>query len=429
MRCSRHLSVCLFLLANVAVATACRVERTRGIAPLISGATSLGTVAVIAFTGLTWSVRENVHYANVVRRQEARTTRKRGESCSSHQTGGRFVNFTFVGDDGCVLRYFDAHRLFRFEIETSSANALWVHFVGDSDTRGLVMGLLRFLSAPLREAVTKEEFAVAFGCAVTEELRAMGKVACPEPYDLTQLARLGFIDFQFRYEADGAARQVKAYGRTGYSNDTSEMMASVRSDYDLRITYMFAGPDGEFVRSMRYWIDDVRDDALPDVFYLNLGSWFGHKREKYATTTSEVVALIDRLADRLAHRDEVGRIVYGSSLFWRRHTFDAAVAAAVRRERSPSSPWRTKVSIFDRWMFSQVMYRDLNLLWETGHAPFIVNLFDAQRLAQLLSSSTGLGNSELVETSYVPRHFGTNCSVRNDETQFLDTWNAHCDFW
>lgn len=203
-------------------------------------------------------------------------------------------------------------------------------------------------------------------------------------------------------------------------------MASARSDYDLRITYMFAGPDGEFVRAMRYWIDDVRDDALPDVFYFNLGSWFGHRREKYATSTSEVVALMDRLA----HRDDVRRIVYGSSLYWRRHTFDAAVAAAVRRERSPSSPWRTKVSICDRWMFSRVMYRDLHLLWETrGHAPFIVNLFDAQRLAQLLSSSTGLENPELIETSYVPRHFGINCSVPTDETQFLDTWTSHCDFW
>lgn len=42
---------------------------------------------------------------------------------------------------------------------------------------------------------------MALGCVVTEELRAMGKAACPEPYDLAQLARLGFIDFQFRYKS------------------------------------------------------------------------------------------------------------------------------------------------------------------------------------------------------------------------------------
>lgn len=138
-RRARHLFVCLFLLANVAVAAAFRVERrTRGIAPLMSGATSLGTAfAVVAFTGVTSSVGEDARYANVVTRRDARTTGKRGEiplSCSSHRTTGRFDNFTFVGDDGCVLRYFDVPRLFKFEIETSSAKAVWMHFVGDSDT-------------------------------------------------------------------------------------------------------------------------------------------------------------------------------------------------------------------------------------------------------------------------------------------------------
>jgi len=154
--------------------------------------------------------------------------------CSANEVVGNFINTTFFGIDGCVLHFVDVPSHFSALVD-GTKKRLWIHFVGDSDTRGLVLGLLRFLYTPLRTAVTRDEFAKAYGC--WDE--SIG--SCPG-IDMRNLARLGYIDFQFLIEA-GVLKNQKAFVRGGYSKDVQDLRADYQ--YGLRISYTFEGRDGE----------------------------------------------------------------------------------------------------------------------------------------------------------------------------------------
>ena len=322
--------------------------------------------------------------------------------CSANEVVGNFINTTFFGIDGCVLHFVDVPSHFSALVD-GTKKRLWIHFVGDSDTRGLVLGLLRLLYTPLRTAVTRDEFAKAYGC--WDE--SIGR--CPG-IDLHNLARLGYIDFQFLIEA-GVLKYQKAFVR-GKSTTDAQDAQDLRADhqYGLRISHTFEGPDGEFINRLKYWTDD-HNTSVPDIFYLNLGAWFS-KGETNITTIESVTSLIGKLQEQTE-----SDIIYGSALSWRSHLFDGAVARMMLLKQS------NKMHLFDRSVFSGILMEDLKLDRNSGHAPFIENLFDAQRLLQLLLAIFLVP----VKSSFIPHSFSENCSIALTD-DFIGTWSQHCEW-
>jgi len=163
--------------------------------------------------------------------------------CSPHETNGVFVNYTFVGWSGCALQFLRYPHLALGTLV--GTHRVWIHFIGDSDTRGLVLGMLRLIHSPLSNAVTLEDFAEAYGCTLEPELLLMRQARCGGVvHDLTQISRLGYIDYQFAYTPEEFVC-LKRLGRstmwrsrsqpntTWYSKDRMYMLHNV-SDYDTK---------------------------------------------------------------------------------------------------------------------------------------------------------------------------------------------------
>lgn len=298
-----------------------------------------------------------------------------------------------------MLHFVDIQSSF---VKLVTRKKLWVHFIGDSDTRGLVLGLLRFLYAPLQEARSREDFARA--------------------YDGDQngdLARLKHIDYQFALK-DGTFQSQKHYGSLGHSKDKDkkDLLDNVY-DYHLRISFGNEGPDGEFVKALKYWNDD-HNGSFPDVVYMNLGAWFGHG-ETNSTTISDVTTLVERLMKKY----ESSKFVYGSVLFFRdraSNTFDTAMYKMALLKRYEVA--QSRLHLFDRATFSRLMFAELNLEMDSSHAPLILNLFDAQRLAQLILSIFQVP----IVKPYIPHSFN-NCSIKVEKQEFIGTWNQHCEWF
>jgi len=93
-------------------------------------------------------------------------------------------------------------------------------------------------------------------------------------HNLTQLSRFGYIDYQFAYTpAEDSLVCLKKLGRGGYSKDRLDMIHNVSDSYDLRISYEFQGPPGQFDAALEYW-NDKHNHTFPDIFYLNIGAWY-----------------------------------------------------------------------------------------------------------------------------------------------------------
>ena len=117
-----------------------------------------------AFFVLVQSSHRTIYSRNTFSLGLDRSSPHKPHICSPNEVVGMFINYTFYGIDGCVLHFVDAPSHISTLVDRSKNKKLWVHFIGDSDTRGLVLGLLRFLYSPLRAAVTREMFAKAYDC-------------------------------------------------------------------------------------------------------------------------------------------------------------------------------------------------------------------------------------------------------------------------
>jgi hypothetical protein len=223
---------------------------------------------------------------------------------------------------------------------------------------------------------------------------------------------------------------LKKLGRGGYSKDRLDMIHNVSDSYDLRISYEFQGPPGEFDAALEYW-NDEHNHTFPDIFYLNIGAWYGNgaSEEQVQRVTTGVSRLL------LSAK----RIIYGTSLFFRQHVFDDAVSV-IKAElymESPFSPHnmngssqalhtqKGELQVFDRNSFSNRLFSDLKLKKDSGHAPTLVNLFDAQRLVQLLSFDTY--PRKRGENWFTPGYFHNNCTSSKYPDNFISTWNQHCE--
>ena len=170
----------------------------------------------------------------------------------------------------------------------------------------------------------------------------------------------------------------------------------------LVFAFVFEGPDGQFVKALKYWNDD-HNGSFPDVCYMNLGAWFANG-ETHSTTTSDVTTLVERLMKKY----ESSKFVYGSMIFFRdgaRNMFDTAMykMALLKHYQMTES----RLHLFDRAIFSKIMFDNVKLERDSGHAPLILNLFDAQRLAQLILSIFQVP----IVKPYIPHSFN-NCSIR-----------------
>jgi len=334
--------------------------------------------------------------------------------CSPREITGVFVNYTFVGSSGCTFQFL---RYPHLALATLEIDRVWIHFIGDSDTRGLVLGLLRLIYPPLSEAVTVEDFAEAYGCSLEPELLKSRQAWCGGVVNLTQLNRIRYVDYQFAYadREDSPMLSLKRFVAPGL--DRWDMNNNVSKLYRLRISYEMSGPEGMFDAALEYW-NDEHNDTFPDVFYLNIGAWYG-KSSVNEEQLQRVTTGIERLLS------SAKRIIYGTSLFWRQHAFDDAVSVVGALKSTHLTHQVGEIQIFDRETFSNLMFRHLGLEKDTGHAPFLVNLFDAQRLVQLISWDTCARQSG--DTWVSPTHFHDNCTSSKHPEHFISTWSQHCE--
>lgn len=375
------------------------VPRVTYVVAFLLFATGIGHVLVSGLTVLVFGVDIDV-----------------APKCSPHENGV-FVNYTFVGRSDCTLQFL---RYPHLALKPLYNHRVWIHFIGDSDTRGLVLGLLRLLHPPLSNAVTVEDFARAYGCTLEpEQLWRCGGVV----QNLTQLSRLGYVDYQFAYtpEEDSLVC-LQRIVRAGHSKDRSLMLHNASASYDLRISYEFQGPEGQFDAALKYWNEEY-NDTFPDLFYLNIGAWYGD-----GATEEQVQRVTTGISQLLL---SAKRIIYGTSLFWRQHAFDDAVSvmkAMKSLEMNGSNQERSQggeLQIFDRESFSNRMFRDLKLMKDSGHAPILVNLFDAQRLVQMLWFDEP--TPKVKKDWFSPTYIHSNCTSSKYPERFISTWSQHCD--
>jgi hypothetical protein len=223
---------------------------------------------------------------------------------------------------------------------------------------------------------------------------------------------------------------LKKLGRGGYSKDRLDMIHNVSDSYDLRISYEFQGPQGEFAAALGYW-NDEHNHTFPDIFYLNIGAWYGT-----GSVSEEQVQRVTTGVSRLLLSTK--RIIYGTSLFFRNHAFDDAVSVIKAKLYIESTflphnmngssqalhTQKGELQVFDRNSFSNRLFSDLKLERDSGHAPTLVNLFDAQRLVQLLSFDTY--PRKRGENWFSPGYFHNNCTSSKTPANFISTWNQHC---
>lgn len=337
------------------------------------------------------------------------------KTCSTHITEGVFVNYTFVGMNGCVHPFMNLSFLGDSEPIMSMRENLWIHFVGDSDTRGMVMALLRFVYPPLREAKTVRDFACACNCVVDS---MQGTASCTNStIKLKDFVRISFIDFQFLHEV-GYSKSLLPYISVSHVwpvPETHRLLASKESssNWTFRVSFEMRGPPEDFNHALKHW-SGKPEKSLPDLFYLNAGAWWWQLEdniEQKQKIFDEAIYSIRQLS-LMRH----SKIIYGTSLPWRYNKLD---------QRIISDLSETSVSVMDRLRFSQIIMDGLSLQADDNHAPLIVNLYDAQRLARILFPYLEWGGYG----SYIPRFFHENCSTNNNPDFYIGTWTQHCQFF
>ena len=347
------------------------------------------------------------------------------EICSPRITEGVFTNYTFTGISGCVLPFVELSNLGESILRFSGKNRFWIHFIGDSDTRGLVMALIRFLHPPLMRAQNISDFARACGCFVnlTNLATSCGKEST---IFLHEFSRVGMIDFQMTSGSKGG------FGESFSSIEISHRLlnqscftstpiqkSSLESHRSFRISFEMRGPREHFNRALKCWGSGNDSNSIenyfPDLFYLNAGAWWSGMENNSKMERSHF------LNESVSHVRELSlhphsNIIYGTSLHWRYTEFDKKVISDLSR---------TSVLVFDRFRFSQLIMSSLQLRRDSGHAPLIVNLYDAQRFAQTFMPLLTLEDSG----SYIPTFFHEDCKRNINQKVFLGSWVQHCHFF
>ena len=335
--------------------------------------------------------------------------------CGIQDTTGSFLNDTFIGLNGCTLA-FQNGAAFLNKIGPRRGRGTWVHFIGDSDTRGLVLALLRTLDDRLMQARTLQEFASALGCEMSDDLRVLEQVRCTETVDLQNLARITRLDFEFTKDDNMAYKCTHRSMRSAYQSSLFE-----ESKGDVRISYEFQGPEGQFLSALDYWNSNLAKRTSPDVWYLNVGAWYGESNSSHP----HVKLVVDSLKQLANQLFSDAKIVYGSSLFHRNNMFDSAVWLELSVERA----FQDTMVYFDRTKFGKTIFRELSLTLDNNHIPTIVNIFDAQRLMILLSSLSKFSNYPLRRSNeyYVPIRFTNSCKISERSRDFfISTWTQYC---
>lgn len=189
--------------------------------------------------------------------------------CAPTDILGNFVKGTFVGAERCVLQFIDVRAELAKLVKQTTRRKLWIHLIGDSDTRGLVLALMRLLYPPLQHAITVEEICLAYSNYDEETGECEGTL------NGTEMSRIDYAHFQFELTYS-ELRAVKHYARGGFVSDPknrTDLFENVYENYGLRISYGFEGADGEYeyIQALKSW-SRKQCDHVPDGFYLNLGS-------------------------------------------------------------------------------------------------------------------------------------------------------------
>lgn len=312
-------------------------------------------------------------------------------------------------------------------VASSRRSATWLLFVGDSDTRGLVLMLLQLLAdagyGP-QEAARRRELWLG------EDVdSATGDVS----YDASRLCHLDWLytrggqllrkhavpcrdamspgngsdraaeeKFLLRHSSRAAnlsSRQRSATYRflgRGYGLVHEDMAATGTAHAaGLRVTYILTTTRGQFIDTLRVIASTLRTlgsaQQRPSLLYCNQGAW-------YASGQPSVADLLAELAhfgtNHVMPRTQGGRLFWGTVVG---HRMDGAGDKAVFATQIRAEAKATAGNLPTGW---QLLSRDTDLSRLAGkggyrglrlsfhHQPHLVNYVDLQRLIQALRVQT-----------------------------------------
>ena len=288
----------------------------------------------------------------------------------------------------------------------------WLLFVGDSDTRGLVLELLQVIASGFHGFAAARESELWLGMRhVPNATIAEGRLSQAKRSDWL---RKCLLDFEYNHTGHVlSARSLHCRSYVDYTTHRNGYV-SFGKDYNftssssraaaLRVTFVGTESINQTIASLRALAAEVsRSREPPTALYVGVGAWFKDKKQTLPLAP-ELVVSMDRLAETLPQpRAQTFATVIGQAN--RDTSFDNTVLPLLIGDASSAGsagsagtalpapprarPWRiferaTKLSYSaaaaSMWAPTASKWNARGLFATSGHAPPLVNYVDVQRL-------------------------------------------------
>lgn len=319
----------------------------------------------------------------------------------------------------------------------SHGDRAWWFFIGDSDTRGIVLELLQIVA----EAVTGSAEAAAARRDLwwPPEAPDGGRICHLDwAYDARlQLRSSRIIPCTSRLKASPS--YIAPFVDYNVTDDDREERVALRLTY-VMTDYLSGVPKTSHAMASMFAARPAR--ARPDVLYASFGSWWKNKTASDGVEPESAIAgALRDLADAVPRALRFFGTILGmkkrfNSLGTKAGYFDNTVKLQAFQSRQlrllPSGTWK----VF--WRESALAFRAglsgrEGLMSSNGHAPHLVNWVDAQRLMMASSAATrvqttGGRRDDRAGSSCSPPaiRFEPRCAGFETPPVFIGAWTVYC---
>ena len=307
------------------------------------------------------------------------------------------MNFSCVSDrshdatGSCIFRPCDASCSFGWlptkALAKSVSRYSWLLFVGDSDTRGIVLALLQTLA----EAATSRAVAMR-----TPAMWGLSNTSSGEG----DVARICYLDWTFdRYGQVHAMKHVRPCkmgdphnlrdASRGANYTISSGSDGAPPEGGFRVTFMMATLARNTALALEGVVETLmhRTSLRPDFIYANFGAWLAAEPinplgvRATELLSSRLLQSIRRLGELNANATKIWGTNVGHRTVPKARWENALDMGAFRWLANPASVLRdpdwlilNRTDLSGRLLKKQIVYLT------TGHMPHLVNMLDLQRI-------------------------------------------------
>jgi hypothetical protein len=294
--------------------------------------------------------------------------------CLSANEQGWLVNDTFFTHSGCQYHWYD-----RAEV-VNALKGRWLMFIGDSDTRGLVLALLQHLDTDqLLPFSAKRWWNIS-----------------TETGDPT---RVRYLDWSIKSVSQEAGR-FNIHKVTGLFVDRCDMRSRALSKHELRISYCMATTMRNFTQTLHNFI--TRAAVLPNMTYINTGAW-----RQDDVDPQDITRVLP------AMQSSGHMFIWGTSLAHRRNNVDGEIIPQLEQKG---------IRYLNRSLISHMLLNELHTVQlSNGHVPHMINMYDSQRLLNMFELKTGCFCQPYLT-------FTPTCKADTKPSQavFIQAWQQVC---